>query len=101
MYTEGFQLYTSAKHGGNSNLMLLFAMPRMSSHTLLIANSDDVMDEWHGDAFGCSTSDSDSIEVRLLCFKVGVHACARARNHYELNLTGNLFILMIGKQQFE
>lgn len=101
MYTEGSQLYTSANHGGNSNLILLFAMPRMSSHTLLIANSDDRMDEWYGDAFGCSISDSESIEVRLLCFKVGVHACTRDRNHYELNLTGKLFILMIGKEQFQ
>ena len=41
----------------------------MSSHILLIANSDDGMDECHGDAFGWSMSDSDNLEVRLLCFK--------------------------------
>ena len=59
------------------------------------ANSGDEMDECHGDALGCSMSDSDSNELRLLYLKIGVHTSTIDRNHYELNLIGKLFILMI------
>ena len=68
---------------------------------MLIANSDDGMDGCNGDAFGWSVSDSDNTEVGLLCFKIGVHACTRDSNYYELNMIRKLFILMIGKERFE